>query len=58
MEHKTFHFDLPKYANNNLELKTDSIIKKLLAEHTIKNNVRQLLSKYKHGNYIHQQGKL
>ena len=37
----------------------DSIIQhnEFLAEHTIKNEVRQLLSKYKHGNDIHKHGK-
>ena len=42
-----------------MEHETDSIIEdnELLAEHAIKNEVRQLLSKYKHGNDIHQHGK-
>ena len=44
-EPRTFHFGLPNHADNNLEHKIDSIIKhnELLAEHTIKNEVRQLL---------------
>ena len=56
---KKFCFDLPKEADNNLEHEIYSIIKhdKLLAEHTIKNEVRQLFSTYKHGHDIHEQGK-
>ena len=36
-----------------------SILKynKLLTEHPIKNEFRQLLSKYKHGSVIHEHGK-
>ena len=58
-EPKTFCFDLPKDVDNNLEHETNSIIKhnELLDEHTIKNKVRQLFSKYKHGNDIHEHGK-
>ena len=39
IEHKTFHFDLPKDVDNNLKHEIDSIIKDnvLLAEYTIKN---------------------
>ena len=53
---KTFCFDLPKDAYNYLEHKIDSFIKhnELLAEHTIKKKVRQLLSKYKHKNDIYE----
>ena len=49
-EPKTFHFDLPKNAGSNLKLEICSIIKhnELLAEHIIKNKIRQLLSKYEH----------
>ena len=48
-EPKTFHFDLPKDAGINLNYEIYSIIKlnEYLAEYTIKNRVRQLLSKYK-----------
>ena len=55
----TFCFHLPKDVDNNLEHETNSIIKhnELLAEHTIKNEVRQLISKFKHGNDIHEHGK-
>ena len=50
---KTSHFDLPK--DSGINLKHGSIIKhnKLLAEHAIKSEIRQLLVKYKHGNDIH-----
>ena len=52
---KTFYFDLPKDGDNNLKHGNDSFIKhnEFLAEHTIKNEIRQLWSKYKHGNDIH-----
>ena len=52
-------FDLSKDADNSLEHEIYSIIKhdELLAEHTIKNEVRQLFSKYKHGYGIHEHGK-
>ena len=51
---KGFCFDLPKDPDYNLEHKIGSIIKhnELLVQHTIKNEVRQLLSKYKHKNNI------
>ena len=46
-EPKSFCFDLPIDADNNLELEIDSITKhnELLAELAMKNGVRQLLSK-------------
>ena len=58
-EPKTFRFDLPKDADNNSANEINSIIKhtEVLAEYTIKNEVRQLLSKYRHGNNIHEHGK-
>ena len=58
-EPKTFYSDLPKNVDNNLKQEIYSIIKhnELLAERTIKNKVRQALSKYKHGNNIHKHGK-
>ena len=52
---KTFCFDLPKDAANNLNHKIYSIIKH--NEQTIKNQVRQLFSNYKHLHDIHEQGK-
>ena len=56
---KTFHFDLHKDVVKNLKHEIDSVIKhdELLAKHTIKKQIRQLLSKYKHGNNIHEHGK-
>ena len=53
-EPKTFHFDLPKDVDKNLEHEIDFIIKhnEFLAEKTIENEINQLLSKYKHGNDI------
>ena len=59
-EPKTFNFHLPKDASINLKDEIYSLIKhnELLAEHTIKNEIRQLLSNYKHGNNIHEHGKL
>ena len=57
--HKTFHFDLPKDAGNNLKHKIDSIMKhyEFVALHKIENEVMQLLSKYKHGDEIHKHRK-
>ena len=58
-EPKAIHFDLPIDANNNLKQEKDVIIKhnELLAEHTIKNEVCQLMYKHKHVGDIdkHQQ---
>ena len=58
-EPKSFSFDLPKDAGNNMAHEIGSIIKhnKILAEHSIKNVVRQLLTKYKHENDNHEHGK-
>ena len=58
-EPKTFHFDLPNDAGINLKHKIDSIIKHndLLAEHTTKNKIRQLLYKSKHGNGFNEHRK-
>ena len=55
-EPKTFNFDLPKDAGINLKYEIYSTIKhnELLAKHTLKNEFRQLLSKYKHGTDIHE----
>ena len=59
IESKNFHFDLSKHVGNNLKHEIDSIIKhdELLAEHSIKNEIRQLLSKYEHENDIQECGK-
>ena len=54
-EPKNFHFDLPKDAGIKLEHEIDSTIKQ--NEHTMKNKVRQLLSKYDHGNDTCEHGK-
>ena len=58
---KTFYFDFdwPKDANKNLKHETVFIIKtnKYLADNKIKIDIEQLLSKYKHGNDIHEHGK-
>ena len=55
-EPKTFRFDLPKDADNNLKHEIYSILKQneLLAN---KNEIRQLLSNYKHVNSIHKHRK-
>ena len=44
---KTFHFDLPKDASINLKHEIHSIIKhnKLLAEHTIRIEIRQRMNR-------------
>ena len=56
-EPKSFHFDLPKSDYINLTHEPFSITKhhERLAEHVIKNEVTQLLSKYQHGNDIYKQ---
>ena len=58
-EPKTFRFDLPKDVDSDLVNEIDPIIRhnEILGEHTIKNEVRQLFSKYKHGNDTHDHGK-
>ena len=50
IEPKTSHFDLPEDVRNNMKHGINSIMKhdELLAEHTIKNKISQLLLKYKH----------
>ena len=54
-----FDFDLPKDVDNNLKYETEFIIKhnEFVAEHKMKNYIKQLLFKYKHGNDIHEHGK-
>ena len=54
-----FHFDFPKVISNSLIHEIDFVIKQneFLAKHTIKNKARQLWSKYKHENNIHEHGK-
>ena len=52
-----FDFDLPKDIDENL--KREFIIKtnESLPEIVIKNEVEEILLKYKHGNNIHEHGK-
>ena len=54
-----FYFDRSKNVDENLEHETVLTIKgnESLADNKIKNEVEQLLSKYKHGNNIHEHGK-
>ena len=49
---RTFHFNLPIDVHIHLKHEIYFIIKhnELLAKHIIKSEVRQLLSKFKHGN--------
>ena len=58
---KTFCFNLDwsKDINENLKHDIEFIIKsnESLAENKIKNQIKQLLLKYKHGNNIHEHGK-
>ena len=56
---KNCQFDLAENVDKNVIHAVDFIIKHnvLLAEHTIKNEIRQLLSKYKYGNDIHEHEK-
>ena len=54
-----FNFDLTKYVDENLKREIEFIIKsnESLAEIIIKNEIEQLLLKYKHGNNIHKRRK-
>ena len=54
-----FNFDLTEYVYENLKREIEFIIKsnESLAEIIIKNEIEQLLLKYKHGNNIHEHGK-
>ena len=54
-----FNFDWPKDVDENLKYELEFIIKsnEALAENKIKNKIEQLLSKYKHGNNIHEHRK-
>ena len=54
-----FNFDLPKDADENFKRKIEFIIKsnEFLAEIIIKNEIEQSLSKYNHGNNIHEHRK-
>ena len=54
-----FNFDFPKDIDNNLKCETEFIIKsnESLADIIIKNEIEQLVLKYKHGNNIHEHRK-
>ena len=54
-----FDFDWPKYVDENLKHEIEFIYKsnESIAENKIKNEIAQLLLKYKHGNNIHEHGK-
>ena len=54
-----FYFHFPKDFDKNLKHKIKFITKcnESLAENKIKNMINQSLSKYKHGNDIHEHGK-
>ena len=56
---KLNHFNLTEDAGKNLKHGIDSTIKhsECFTEHTIKNEIRWLLFKYKHGNNIHEHRK-
>ena len=59
MKIPNFNFDWPKDVDENLKHKIKLIIKsnEPLAENKIKNKAEQILSKFKHGNNIHEHGK-
>ena len=59
IEPNRVYFNLPKDVSNNIKHELDIFIKhnELLAEHTTKKEIGRLLSKYKHGNNIHEHGK-
>ena len=54
-----FNFDWLKYVDENLKQETEFILKsnESLAENKIKNQIEQVLLKYKHGSDIHEHGK-
>ena len=54
-----FDFDWPKDVHENLKHEIEFIVKsnESLVENKIKNEIEQLLSKYKHGNNIHEHRK-
>ena len=55
-EPETIYFDSPRKVGNSLKHEIGIIIKPngFLVDHTIKNEVTRLLSKYKRGNDIHE----
>ena len=54
-----FYFDWPKDIDKNFKHEIEFIRKsnESLAENKLKNKTEQLLSRYKHGNNVHEQGK-
>ena len=54
-----FNFDWPKDVDENLKHENELIMKsnESLAENETKNEIEQLLLKYKHENNIHEHGK-
>ena len=54
-----FNFDLTKYVDENLKREIEFIIKsnQFLVKNKLKNEIEQLLLKYKHGNNIHKRRK-
>ena len=54
-----FNFDWPQDVDENLKHEIEFIIKsnESLAENKIKNEIEQLLLKYKHGNNVHEHKK-
>ena len=54
-----FNFDLTKDSDENLKHEIEFITKinKSLADIIIRNEIEQLLLKYKHGNNTHEHGK-
>ena len=54
-----FNFEWPKYVSENLKHEIEFILKtnESLAENKIKNEIEQLLLKYKHRNNSHEHGK-
>ena len=54
-----FNFDFPKDVDENLKREIEFILKskERLAENKIKNEIEQLLLKYKHGNNIYEHRK-
>ena len=54
-----FNFDLQKYVDEYLKHETEIIVKsnESLAENKIKNEIEQVLLKYKHGSNIYKHGK-
>ena len=54
-----FEFDWPKHVDENLKHEIEFILRsnESLAENKIKNKMKQLLLKYKHGYNIHEHRK-